>query len=155
MKFLMLHHLYRSVTHLRFELVLPVRTCVPMPLDRPTQVLRGSSRTIHLTHSEPTHTVRVCCLVLGPHSSQRVHHTRTHTHRVDTNIDNLGRSPLQRTFLILTGHPATQVMQLLSRRHRVHPPPSVLEPAQPPPTRSHSVGVITTPDHIHTADQDR
>src|SRR5690625_6704724 len=106
-----------------------------------------------LTHSEPTHAVRVCCLVLGPHSSQRVHHTRTHTHRVDTNIDNLGRSPLQRTFLILTGHRPSQVMQLLSRRHRVHPPPSVLDPAQPPPPRSHRVGVITTPDHIHTADQ--
>src|SRR5699024_11466655 len=72
-----------DLTHLMFELVVPVRTCVPIPLDRPTQVLRGSSRTIHLTHSEPTHTVRVCCLVLGPHSSQRVHHTRTHTHRVD------------------------------------------------------------------------
>src|SRR5690625_7100090 len=44
-------------------------------------------------------------------------------------------------------------MQFLSRRHRVHPPPSVLDPAQPPPTRSHSVGVITKPGHIHTDDQ--
>src|SRR5699024_1052229 len=89
MKFLMLHHLYRSVTHLMLELVVPVRTSVPIALDRPTQVLRGPGRTVHLTHSEPTHTVRVCCLVLGPHSSQRVHHTRTHTHRVDTNINHL------------------------------------------------------------------
>src|SRR5690625_2122428 len=51
MKFLMLHHLYRAVKHLMFELVVPVRTCVPIPLDRPNPVLRGPSRTIHFAYT--------------------------------------------------------------------------------------------------------